>query len=602
MTSLYLLKDIDFNKDYLGVVDFDNKDLQHLYFQSKRVYGFPTSYNYLRGEMQSVKVEIPQIEVQKYSYFEFTNSSPDGSMKTYYAFIDEVRYLDPTTSQIIFTIDVWQTYLFDYEIKDSFIDREHQNRFTSDLKPIFNTIPENIEVGTEYKISTQALDNVNAIQTGDYKASIYWLEVVSTEKLYDVGVPLKIEPYKLETPLYVYYLPFVAQQVVLVYDFVDEENTNLWQLAGDLYTYCVDNPNVVSIRIEKYPPFKFDYTYNEETSNFIEIEINENSNDLVHPYSETDSELGYSTRLFVNLKKYDRSKVGEIHKFNVEYDFVVDHTINRRIENETKLYQYPYNFMQLTNYRGEYVNLKPEYLSDEEWIVKYVKSISFDYKTKAYVDGYLGGYRGLESNVIDNSNSELPLTTDAYKQYMSTSKATATTGLAINTGLGVAGIVAGGFMLGAGGPVGALAFLALGVGVAGFNSVKSELTKQRDLKETPDSLRQSGNNLMFDLIDNNLSHYLVKKQILDEYRDLLYDYFYRYGYKANRFGVPDLRSRYYFNYIKTNNIDIVGNINNNVKETLKQIYNNGTTIWHCRIDNDEPELFNYEYENIEVDL
>ncbi len=608
MTSLYLLKDIDFNKDYLGVVDFDDKKLQRLYFESRRVYGFPTSYNYLRGEMQSVRVEIPQIEVQKYSYFEFTNKTPDGTMKTYYAFIDEVRYLDPSTSQIIFTIDVWQTYLFDYEIKDSFIDREHQNRFTSDLKPIFNTIPENIEVGTEYKSSIRAIDNDNAIQTGDYKATVYWLEVVSTEKLYDYGVPLTIDYYEFETPLYVYYLPFVKEEVFrLVYDFVDEEKFNLWQEVGDLYTYCVDNPNVVSIRIEKYPPFKFNYTYNSETRNFIEIEIHDDSNNLVYKYFETHPELGYMTRLFVNLRKYNRH-ASTIHKFKVEYDFVVDHTIKRRIENETKLYQYPYKFMQLTNYRGEYVNLKPEYLSDKEWFVKYVKSISFDYKTKAYVSdnpvssGYLGDYRGLESNVIDNTNSELPLTTDAYKQYMATSKATATTGLAVNAGLGTAGTVAGGLMLGAGGAVGALAFLALGVGIGGLSSVKSELLQQRNLKETPDSLRQSGNNLMFDLIDGNISHYLVKKEILDEYKNILYDYFYRYGYKANRFGKPNLRSRYYFNYIKTNTIDITGNINNNVKETLKQIFNNGTTIWHCRIDNNNPDLFNYEYENIEVDL
>ncbi len=99
-----------------------------------------------------------------------------------------------------------------------------------------------------------------------------------------------------------------------------------------------------------------------------------------------------------------------------------------------------------------------------------------------------------------------------------------------------------------------------------------------------------------------MTYKLVRKRITPQYYYRLYDYFYRYGYKANRFGVPDLRSRYYFNYIKTINIDIVGDINNDVKEKLKQIYNTGTTIWHCREDNQNPKLFMYEKENAEVDL
>jgi len=184
-SSLYLLRDIDFPRDYSAVVDFDNINLQRLYFQSRRVTGFPTEYNYIRGETQSVRVEIPQIEVQKYSYFEFTNTTPDGKMKTYYAFIDDVRYLDPSTSQILFTIDVWQTYLFDYEIKDSFIDREHQNRCTSDFKPIFNTEIENIEVGSDYEIiESRLIENGNGGQYGEYWTQIYWLEIIATEAIF----------------------------------------------------------------------------------------------------------------------------------------------------------------------------------------------------------------------------------------------------------------------------------------------------------------------------------------------------------------------------------------------------------------------------------
>ena len=40
----------------------------------------------------------------------------------------------------------------------------------------------------------------------------------------------------------------------------------------------------------------------------------------------------------------------------------------------------------------------------------------------------------------------------------------------------------------------------------------------------------------------------------------LYNYFYHYGYKANIFKSPNIRSRYYFNYIKTIGVNIKSNI------------------------------------------
>ncbi len=617
-SSLYLLRDIEFPKDYSAVVDFDNKDLQRLYFQSRRVYGFPTTYNYIRGETQSVRVEIPQIEVQKYSYFEFTNTTPDGKMKTYYAFIDEVRYLDPSTSQIIFTIDVWQTYLFDYEIKDSFIDREHQNRCTSDFKPIFNTEIENIEVGSDYEIVQSAvIENGNAIQSDEFfTATVYWLEVIATGAIFgnENEKPVKIpsrEPVDppfgeylpiITLPLYVYYVPLLDYPNKLVESYGLNEDTGeydipiYWMSTGDVYEKCVDNPKVVAIRIESYPPFRFHYQYDDVDE---VIKISKYISTL--PDAETINTISTDKGVVYNLNMM-RNDLSKISSLKNNYSYLIDKDKPRRIQNETKLRQYPYEFLSITNYRGEVLKLKPEYLSNDEFNIRYQKSISFNHKSKIYVEGYLGDGRGQEYGLIDNTVSELPLATDAYKEYIAHSKATATTGVAVNTGLGLGGLALGTALLGAGGPVGSLAFLALGLGVTGLSGVKSELIKQSNLKEAPLSERQSGNDLLFDLLTRNLTYKLVRKRITPQYYYRLYDYFYRYGYKANRFGIPNLRSRYYFNYIKTINIDIVGNINNEVKEKIKQIYNNGTTIWHSREDNPDPELFMYEKENAEVNL
>jgi hypothetical protein len=58
------------------------------------------------------------------------------------------------------------------------------------------------------------------------------------------------------------------------------------------------------------------------------------------------------------------------------------------------------------------------------------------------------------------------------------------------------------------------------------------------------------------------------------------DYFEMYGYKTNEVKVPDLKSRPYWNYIKTANINITGNIPEEDKKKLRGIYDKGVTIWH----------------------
>jgi MoaA/NifB/PqqE/SkfB family radical SAM enzyme len=53
-----------------------------------------------------------------------------------------------------------------------------------------------------------------------------------------------------------------------------------------------------------------------------------------------------------------------------------------------------------------------------------------------------------------------------------------------------------------------------------------------------------------------------------------------YGYKTNELKIPDLRSRQYWNYIKTINISIQGQMPEADRLRLCNIFDNGVTIWH----------------------
>jgi hypothetical protein len=53
-----------------------------------------------------------------------------------------------------------------------------------------------------------------------------------------------------------------------------------------------------------------------------------------------------------------------------------------------------------------------------------------------------------------------------------------------------------------------------------------------------------------------------------------------YGYKLNEVKTPNLRSRQHFNFIQTVGANIQGNIPGDDIEKLKNIFNNGITLWH----------------------
>jgi hypothetical protein len=53
-----------------------------------------------------------------------------------------------------------------------------------------------------------------------------------------------------------------------------------------------------------------------------------------------------------------------------------------------------------------------------------------------------------------------------------------------------------------------------------------------------------------------------------------------FGYKVNRVGVPNLKTRQKWNYLKTVNASVYGEIPHEDMDELQNIFNTGITIWH----------------------
>jgi hypothetical protein len=172
-------------------------------------------------------------------------------------------------------------------------------------------------------------------------------------------------------------------------------------------------------------------------------------------------------------------------------------------------------------------------------------------------------------------------------------RAQSTTGLALQMAGGV-GALAGGVMTGG---VGLLA----GAGIAGnsLGAVAMELAKRKDLQNTPQTVRHLGNNLEFDLCDYNYGLFFLRYSVHENIKKILADYWNKYGYKCGEVKIPSLRSRYYFNYIKTIGCNITGNFDNKDIAKLKTIFDDGITIWHDRAG---VTPLDYSYNNIEMNL
>ena len=89
-----------------------------------------------------------------------------------------------------------------------------------------------------------------------------------------------------------------------------------WMSSGDVYEKCVDNPKVVAIRIESYPPFNFHYTYNDDDDEVIKI----SKYILTLPDAETINTVSTDKGVVYNLNmmRNDLSKISTL-KNNYSY-------------------------------------------------------------------------------------------------------------------------------------------------------------------------------------------------------------------------------------------------------------------------------------------
>lgn len=141
-TTIKILKDVPLDPTYDHTIYFSTEDAQYSWFTDRMKYTLPRN-TYQRVQRGYMRVNIQAENLYDCNYLMFQNSA--FGTKWFYAFIKSVEYINNGVSQIEFEIDVMQTWHFQYELEQCFVEREHTS--TDEIGD--NIVPENLELGED---------------------------------------------------------------------------------------------------------------------------------------------------------------------------------------------------------------------------------------------------------------------------------------------------------------------------------------------------------------------------------------------------------------------------------------------------------------------
>lgn len=615
-TEVHLLSNVPFNYNYNNVMDFNSISEQTTYFLNKSKIQF-ADLTYQRVNNNSINLEIAYEDLYDINYMMFQNDKIPG--KWFYAFITAYDFVSPKVTRISYQIDCYQTWLFEMKWQSTYVEREHTKRFNNDGTPVINTLDEGLAYGEDYKtVYKRKCNNDNII----------WLVAITKLPMHLIlsggGSALPSNIGGVRNPLFFTLLPLDLDNEDVTINGNRPEYTKILLLGQDEQT----TGQLVSLYYTPYVPFEYTLS---------------NNNDLTvtDPNIHIYTEKGYSYMEY-NEFMYNRWIPKNYTVSNNMYTDIMPNY------SESKLLMYPYTVIELTDMKGNTVTLKPQNFDSKSLVFQTRGSISTQPKTAIYPVNYLGNTSGTVTDftggIIDNTICDVPIVDDYTASYMQANRnSIATTNKyaldnanrgiiqnnAVNnlqnvmmdkqqqymesdTGWGFAknlfnmkigSAIETGYNLKKEYDLSQGQRLAMNqnndianhnLRVNAMQAIGMTQAKLNDINNIPPTVSNLGNNTMFDTGWKNMHYYVMIKTVRDEYAEQLTNYFKMFGYKVNKLEVPNTKSRKYYNYIKTVDANIIGNIPSNDLNTIKGIFDKGVTIWHTE------NVGNYSVNNVEV--
>ena len=517
-TELRLLK-CPIESDNRNQLDFANATAQYNYFNNLPNL-IVDNFTYQRKD-SVIRYPAHIDSIITYNYVMYQNEAYTN--KWFYAFITGMEYVNDNMTYIRIKTDVYQTWQFDLVWKRSFVEREH----TDDDTIGNNTVPEQLE-------------------TGEYICN-------SKETLFS---------------------------------------------GGDTYVCiaCSDAPDEISPRTVKYFNGVFSgteqYLFNDyqSASNFIRaMALDAKMDAIVALYLIPQSLFTGQTLTWQTINVTRSGKTitfvvartpvsSSSNTLGTSSSFTVPNNLDSYTPKNNKLKVYPYSYFYITNNAGSDVPFKYEEFKSNTASFKTIGSLTpggsircipLNYKklsdSGSSMNSFNSGITVAKYPICSWSN-------DAYTNWLTQNS--------VNIGFkavgGAVGIIGGAALIATG--AGALA----GVGMisGGLGMIADSAKEVYNHSLTPDQAQGNSNSGDVVYSSDKVEVVAYKMSIRKEYAIIIDGYFSAYGYKMNRYKIPNITGRENWNYVKTIGANIEGDIPEEDMNELKTIFDSGVTIWH----------------------
>lgn len=372
------------------------------------------------------------------------------------------------------------------------------------------------------------------------------------------------------------------------------ENLKIINIPYCPSNFSIDANNVITIS----PEWTFD-----ATSKFLRLtDLNTKFKNLVE--SNTESFINqYRVNLNVNLT--DSRKILDSKLFHSDYyrpKFVYD--------SFTKIFPLEqidyYNSAQKEMISGNIIFFKFEFVMSRNIVSKFLFKFDFE---------YIHSNEDYPNIVAVSRNNEEALYNSQYLNYIRTgynydlkSKERQEVATGVGIGLSVAGLVATGIIGSAtGNPLALGGAIASGIGLAtslvnyAKTTAQNEENIQRKLVETQRQsisvLNADDYDLLYEYSSNKAK--LCTYKVSSNMEKILDDLFYYAGYNINEQMIPNINSRYWFNFVQASLIiNESSNLTSEVEDDIKEKFEQGITFLHYHNQFD----FDQEKENWETSI
>lgn len=526
--EIILCKGIKMDKNYDNTLSYSENNMVTLCRNNKIAES--TKYSILdpiKGEMD---VALPYASCIYANYIAFRN--PNVGNKWYFAFVNDVEYVNPATTKIHYQVDVFSTWYSKFNVGQAFIEREH----VSDDTIGANTVPEGLETG-EFVIN----DTGTVLNYEDLYVSYVYIGVSKVA----YGLPGASTYYGGDYGnLY---------SGVTYYMFKSTNEAGKFLRAYDLIGY---GDNIISVFML---PKKI---YNPTSESVETWNISRESGSTAYsvngytvPHNNLPYALGTAT---ININSQ----------------------IDGYTPKNNKLFTSEFNYLYITNNAGTDVKYNYEDFNENTPTFKAegvicvggsIKLFPQTYKKFSCIPAQYNSFNGYEEFNYGITGGKYPTcawSSDSYTNWL-TQQSVNEKYDDIRQGINLMNM-------------NIESYNATDMLMPAINNILNQSQARKMHELMPNQAKGNVNAGDIAYTTGALGFYYQKMSVRSEFAQKIDKFFSRFGYRVNDIKTPNLSSRTKFNYIKVGGSDelIHGDIPASDLEKINAIFRKGTTIFH----------------------